>query len=131
MPIDYKKYPPNWKKEIRPAILARAHNCCEWPGCPFKNGQLVFRGMNVDGKLNWFESYEAAVAVVGEFMAFKEPVKVVLTISHLDHDETNHAVTLDRLAAWCQLHHLRYDAKEKYRRVMERSLSTTGRPDNK
>jgi hypothetical protein len=26
MPIDYKKYPKNWKTEIRPAILERAKN---------------------------------------------------------------------------------------------------------
>ena len=122
MPIDYKKYPPNWKKEIRPAVLARAGNKCEWPGCPFHNGQMVYRGMLETGRLEWFETYEAAQAAVGEYLAFKEPVKVVLTIAHLDHDETNHAVTLDRLAAYCQLHHLRYDAKEKYRRVMEKSI---------
>lgn len=29
MPIDYKRYPPNWKTDIRPAILDRANNCCE------------------------------------------------------------------------------------------------------
>jgi len=46
-----------------------------------------------------------------------KPVKVVLTVAHLDHDETNHQVTDDRLKAMCQLCHLRYDAKEKYRRV--------------
>lgn len=124
MPIDYKKYPPNWKTEIRPAILTRAGNCCEWPGCPFKNGQVVFVGKDLKtGKNDWFETYDKAVAAVGEFMAFRDPVKVVLTIAHLDHDETNHAVTLDRLAAWCQLHHLRYDAKEKYRRVMSKSIT--------
>lgn len=32
MPIDYKRYPPNWKTEIRPAILKRANNCCEYCG---------------------------------------------------------------------------------------------------
>ena len=30
--IDYKKYPPNWKTEIRPAILLRANNSCEFCG---------------------------------------------------------------------------------------------------
>ena len=44
------------------------------------------------------------------------PVKVVLTIAHLDHDETNPNPNLDRLKALCQLCHLQYDAKEKYRR---------------
>lgn len=113
MPIDYSRYPPNWKSEIRPAVLARAKNTCEWPGCGFQNGQLVYRGMLHTGRLEWYESYTKAVEGVGEFMAFKDPIKVILTIAHLDHDETNHAVELDRLAAYCQLHHLRYDAKEK------------------
>jgi 5-methylcytosine-specific restriction endonuclease McrA len=45
--------------------------------------------------------------------------KVVLTIAHLDHDNDNHDVTDDRLAALCQRCHLRYDlhrhvAKRKY-----------------
>lgn len=47
-------------------------------------------------------------------------VKVVLTIAHLDHDETNHEVKDERLMAMCQLCHLRYDAKEKYRRSFNR-----------
>jgi hypothetical protein len=34
--------------------------------------------------------------------------RVVLTIAHLDHDETNHAET--NLRAWCQRCHLTYDA---------------------
>jgi hypothetical protein len=32
LPCDYKKYPANWRTEIRPRILARAGNCCEWCG---------------------------------------------------------------------------------------------------
>lgn len=47
-------------------------------------------------------------------------VKVVLTVAHLDHDETNHKVILDRLKALCQICHLRYDAKEKYNRIMNK-----------
>jgi len=34
MPINYKEYPTNWKTEIRPAVLARADNCCEFCGIP-------------------------------------------------------------------------------------------------
>lgn len=129
MPIDYKRYPPNWKTELRPAVLARANNCCEWPGCGFHNGQMVFVGKNPEtGKNDWFATYEKAVKEVGESLAFKEPIKVVLTVAHLDHDETNHDVKLDRLMAMCQLHHLRYDAKEKYRRVMNKSFPT-GKPE--
>lgn len=47
-------------------------------------------------------------------------IKVVLTVAHLDHDETNHEVPLDRLRALCQICHLRYDAKEKYRRAVNK-----------
>ncbi len=32
MPIDYSKYPPNWKTEIRPAILKREGNKCKFCG---------------------------------------------------------------------------------------------------
>lgn len=34
MPINYKIYPENWKREIRPRILQRAHHCCEFCGIP-------------------------------------------------------------------------------------------------
>ena len=47
-------------------------------------------------------------------------VKVVLTVAHLDHDEENHEVKDERLAALCQWCHLNYDAKEKYRRMLEK-----------
>lgn len=32
MPIDYSKYPPNWKTEIVPRIKERAGHCCEFCG---------------------------------------------------------------------------------------------------
>lgn len=34
MPIDYARYPAAWLTEIRPAILARAGDRCEWCGAP-------------------------------------------------------------------------------------------------
>lgn len=87
MPINYKKYPPNWKSEIRPAILERANHKCE------KCGAENYKPNPITGS------------------------KVVLTIAHLDHDETNHDVSLDRLMAMCQKCHLTYDAPEKARRI--------------
>ena len=53
----------------------------------------------------------------GKLIPNPKKVKVVLTIAHLDHDETNLSVRDERLKAMCQLCHLRYDAKEKYRRI--------------
>lgn len=119
MPIDYKKYPKNWKTEIRPTVLKRAGNKCEFCGLP--NGQKVYHA-RINGRMEWFVKSEDVYAtgipkILADFWVEK-PVSVVLTVAHLDHDEYNHDVKLDRLAALCQLCHLRYDAKEKYRRVM-------------
>ena len=57
-----------------------------------------------------------------EIVPNPKKVKVILTIAHLDHDEENHNVSMDRLKALCQLCHLRYDAKEKYRRQKTKKL---------
>lgn len=43
-------------------------------------------------------------------------IRVVLTVAHLDHDETNWNVKDERLAALCQRCHIQYDALEKARR---------------
>ena len=74
-------YPPNWKSEIRPAILLRAGNRCE--KCGVENHSMVDR---CNGKRR---------------------TKIVLTIAHRDHDPTNCAS--ENLAAWCQRCHLDYD----------------------
>lgn len=113
MPIDYKKYPPNWK-EIRERILKRANNKCEC--CGLENHSEVF-SIKINGVTNWIKK------LFDDTLGFKT-VKVVLTIAHLDHDETNQEVTDERLMAMCQLCHLRYDAKEKYRRSLEKSKKT-------
>ena len=122
MPIDYSKYPPNWKTEIRPSVLNRAKNKCEW--CGFANGQTVYR-CRIDKKMQWFpcveDIYEQGLEKpIADFWA-ERPVKVVLTVAHLKHNETDWDCPLEDLAALCQLCHLQYDAKEKYRRVMEKS----------
>lgn len=46
----------------------------------------------------------------------KKLTKVVLTVAHLDHDEENHNISIDRLRAFCQYHHLNYDKDEKKKR---------------
>lgn len=123
MPINYARYPKNWRKEIVPAILKRADNKCEI--CGLENHSEVYSiKLNVrDGsryKLRsvWFRDERDAKreCCYGEV----KPVKVVLTIAHLDHDEENHDVEYDRLMAMCQCCHLRYDANEKYRRQQEK-----------
>ena len=108
MPIDYKKYPPNWKSEIRPTILKRAENKCEF--CGVENYSVV-RRVYKNG--------------------FEKDVRIILTVAHLDHDETNHEVKLERLRALCQQCHLRYDAKEKYKRVMNKPWAFSASKTNK
>jgi len=108
MPIDYKKYPIDWFF-IRERILKRSANCCE--ECGAENYSLR-ASCKPDGKnTEWIDlAFEDLITV-----PYKK-VKVILTIAHLDHDETNHQVTDDRLKAMCQLCHLRYDSPEKARR---------------
>lgn len=123
MPIDYKRYPPNWKKEIVPAVIKRANNCCE--KCGLQNKQEVYATtlwIKENGRYKqrvlWFSNRNDAVRESGnELLVFRKTV--VLTVAHLDHDETNWNVSLDRLMAMCQICHLRYDAKEKYRRSLQ------------
>lgn len=81
MPIDYKKYPPNWLTEIRPRILKRADNKCEVEKCGAEN----YKPHPITGS------------------------KVVLTIAHLDHDPENWDIKDERLKAMCQKCHLKYD----------------------
>ena len=122
MSIDYKRYPKNWLSEIRPRIMKRANNKCEF--CELEHKSTVYAiklPVRVESRYVkrsiWFSNYNDAKRelIINDI----KPVTVVLTIAHLDHDELNHDVTDDRLRALCQLCHLRYDAKEKYRRVNE------------
>ena len=107
MPIDYRKYPKNWK-EIREAVLKRAAYHCEFCGVEDriwvhrnkKNGAIYVRMNNLGRELRdelWAQRY----------VAWGAPIKVVLTIAHLDHD-VNHNDPKN-LMALCQRCHLRWD----------------------
>lgn len=97
MPIDYKKYPLDWK-QTRKRILERADNRCE---CEGECGLHTTTGRCVE------VNNEPAKYAKGT---------VVLTIAHLDHDEENPVVKDERLKALCQRCHLRYDIPEKKKR---------------
>jgi hypothetical protein len=115
MPIDYSEYPPNWKTEIRPRIIARAGNCCE--ECKVKNHSIILREANGTWRYisptecDWIKAkmrngYNEAGAL--KKMGF---TKVVLTIAHLNHDKLNWDVKDDELKALCQRCHLLLDIK--------------------
>lgn len=124
MPINYKKYHPEWKTRIRPDILMRANNCCEI--CKVENYNYVFRGYirnNEGRKIEVFQDSESKIynATNGRFLykdyfaniiplsgnVNQKAVKIVLTIAHLDHDIANNSY--DNLKALCQKCHLNYD----------------------
>ena len=124
MPIDYSKYPPNWKTEIVPRILLRADNRCEI--CGLENKSIVY-GLKFQIQTGserrygirtiWFRDIRDAEKVENIARGLIYRVQVILTVAHLDHDELNHDVKDERLKAMCQYCHLNYDAKEKYKRA--------------
>jgi len=79
-------YPADWQG-IRAEILERAGHCCE--SCGVANYTTVTRG--------------------------DREVRIVLTISHTDHDPTNNGVRGNRpnLKALCQRCHNRWDMEHR------------------
>jgi len=110
MPIDYTKYPADWKTVIRPRILQREDNRCKW--CQRANGE------HLPAKCCREPIFDDRHRCRS---CGKPRPKVVLTIAHLDHDITHNAD--DNLAALCQKCHLTYDARlhaDNARRTRER-----------
>lgn len=118
MPLDYSQYPPNWKTEIRPAILERDGHCCKF--CKVPNYEIICRGFwgefevyqkdngqifDVKTGNQVGESYVGDVWIGEKYRL----TKVILTIAHLDQDKTNN--DYDNLAALCQKCHLGIDLK--------------------
>lgn len=132
MPIDYSKYPPDWKTEIVPRILERDDHACQF--CRLENRQMVtsipLRVRDDSGHYKIKRFWLSDPSDIQRMVPFSsggdvKSVMVVLTIAHLDHDETNHDVADDRLAALCQYCHLNYDASEKMRRIMAKGRQET------
>jgi 5-methylcytosine-specific restriction endonuclease McrA len=117
MPIDYKKYPSNWKTEIVPKVKARDNNSCAF--CGIKNYSVGYRigsqfiptaGNEMHDKAGNGEiSYKEARELVKHCNECAEDnlIVIVLTVAHLDHDINNN--DLSNLKALCQKCHLDYD----------------------
>lgn len=122
MPVkDWSKYPPNWKKEIRPRILERAQNTCEL--CGAKNKDYGYRGK--DG--TWYgsdvysEAMEKGVDMfdTGQPLSHcwdkkgnpTKPTKIVLTIAHW-HNKDPMDCRDENLKAACQYCHLHHDKEQ-------------------
>lgn len=109
-PENKHKYPANWASEIRPRILARAENRCENPECRVHNGAVGYR--EKDGRFVMLGRSvdEAGLKCDNAELDGHKVIRIVLTIAHLDHDETNSAD--ENLAALCQRCHLRHDQQQ-------------------
>lgn len=115
MPIDYKKYPKDWKTRIRPDILKRAENKCEM--CGVENGKSVWRGewcgepcyqYDDTGVIHNADDGDIiGINYVTHIEKCNKGTIIVLTIAHLDHDINNN--DYGNLKALCQRCHLHHD----------------------
>lgn len=100
MPIDYSKYPEDWKDRIRPDILKREQYKCKFCGIRhksfgYRDDKKVFHECDEFLK-NWATANG------------KKVIRIILTVAHLDHDIKHNVYS--NLAALCQQCHNQYDA---------------------
>lgn len=93
MPIDYRRYPPDWKDRVQRIRIRDNYRCT-----------ICGLGEWVERKVPWLLSMILPLR------------KVVLTTAHLDHDEENWEVSDDRLATMCPRCHLHYDKHDNQNR---------------
>ena len=111
-------YPANWKTEIVPMIRARSEDCCDV--CGVLNGAMIQRGTR-DSNPHWWKYENSSLLIYnikgkpalaeGCEITWQNPIRIVLTVAHLNHDETDNRP--ENLAHLCQLHHNRHDAKRR------------------
>lgn len=77
MPIDYKKYPPNWHEISDRIRFQRAGGKCEWCGAP--HGEIIVRDPNEPQKFRVVSGMEIDAAILDD----EHLTKVVLTTAHL------------------------------------------------
>lgn len=119
MPCDYSKYPPNFRSEIRPRILARAKNRCEI--CGAKNRAHGYRDksgkwwdsrkIESELELHGIDHFETG-GVLGHCWDKQgnptKPTKIVLTVAHW-HNADPMDCRDENLKAACQYCHLNHD----------------------
>lgn len=128
MPIDYKKYPVNWKTEIVPAVRLRSGDRCE--NCQVPNKKLILRG-NVNG-IEVYQDEDGFIFdantserigddYVGEIdqTGKNRFILIILTVAHLNHDINDNS--MENLKHLCQRCHNRHD---KDNRIANRRKNT-------
>lgn len=128
-PENKARYPADWP-QIRQRILDRAGMRCEYPGCRARHNEI---GFWIDGtwKRRGFALREAGFTA-GHTVECTDGsklklIKIVLTVAHLDHTPENCAD--DNLRAWCQRHHLSYDAEHHKQTAYATRKAAANTPD--
>lgn len=126
-----ERYPADWKA-IRAGILLRANNACE--KCFAPNHTPIARGARATPAEGTYmlERGEVFSAEDGRYLGCARGSEydsdrstvIVLTVAHLDHDETHNDPS--NLAALCQQCHLQHDAKDNLARRRERAAASSG-----
>lgn len=115
-------YPADWEAISR-AAKERAGWKCQHPGCTCRQYDVGYwegEVWRISGHFDW--AIDGAYQHARQYAAEQQfahtgdvpdpdprYIVIVLTTAHLDHDPSNCAP--ENLAALCQRHHLRYDAK--------------------
>ena len=137
-PENKGRYPADWKA-ISAAVRRDAGDKCEQ--CGVKNGALIYRGSH-EMRPAWryaddpvfcesrcaFDGSKLPGTTWDDFDKRKgDPVRVVLTVAHLDHTPEN----CDRanLRAWCQSCHNSYDAPMRAKGIAERAKAACAAGD--
>ena len=108
-PENRHRYPPDWD-DIRVQVLSRAAYCCEWPGCGARHhARGVWREGTFRQVVHPSAPGEFDFALAESIEDHEKVIVIVLTVAHLDHQPEN--CDLANLRAWCQRHHLAYDAE--------------------
>lgn len=125
------RYPANWP-QVSVSRKEIAGWRCEWPGCcarqyavghwDLRDGVWVWLPMRGSAALEaageglrWPSLERWTCSEARDFAASAYPgegrpaIVIVLTVGHLDHQPEN--CDPSNLRAWCQRHHLAYDAK--------------------
>ena len=123
MPIDYKKYIFDWRSRVRPDIMRRANNHCEF--CGIKNYTLVrvFRS-GIRQTIDEYFTAKDANSVCTSYnrgldLKISKYIVVVLTVAHLDHNIENN--DYQNLKALCQKCHNRHDIKNRVKNRKSKS----------
>lgn len=106
-PENKKLYPPNWKQISEYIRFERAKNKCEF--CGVNN---YIRGFWIENKFVTIEQILIELETTGNtqidnFSIEKKPIKIILTVAHLDHNPSN--CDYSNLKALCQKCHNNYD----------------------